>query len=65
MTKQQLRETLKKYAKGDFITQSQIAEALSYKCVKSVTKYTEGLMRVQGTRYYIGDVVERIMDDYK
>lgn len=61
VTKQKLTTALG----GAFTTRKQIAQAMGYKNPASVSKYVEGLPRVNGTRYWTEDVVERIMEDLR
>lgn len=50
---------------GAFTTRKQIAQALGYRNPASVAKYVEGLPKLNGTRYWSEDVVERIMGDLR
>lgn len=61
ITKQKLTTALG----GAFTTRKAVAAALGYKNPASVAKYLEGLPKVNGTRYWSEDVIERILGDYK
>lgn len=50
---------------GNFTTRKKVAQALQYKNPASVAKYFTGLPKVNGTRYWTEDVVERIMEDLR
>lgn len=59
MTKQDIKEILKKKAKADFIGRLQIAEALGYASPNSVDKYLRNLERI-GTKYLIDEVADEL-----
>lgn len=61
MTKQKLITALG----GAFTTRKQIAEALGYRNPASVAKYTAGLPKINGTRYWSEDIADRIMEDLR
>ncbi len=62
MTKAELTADLKKHCGGSsFITRVQLAQYMNYSSPKRVDRFLEGLDRISGTRYFIGDVAASIM----
>ena len=61
MTKSQLTNDLKKFCGGSFITRTDLAKFMRYQSPKRVDMFLDGLDRINGTRYFIADVAERIL----
>lgn len=61
MTKTEIAADLKKYCGGSFITRTELAKFMGYASPKRVDRFLDGLDRISGTRYFIGDVAERIL----
>lgn len=61
MTKTELTADLKRYCGGSFITRTELAKYMNYSSPKRVDRFLQGLDRISGTRYFCGDVAERIL----
>lgn len=61
MTKSEITADLKRYCGGSFITRTELAKFMGYASPKRVDRFLQGLDRISGTRYFIGDVAENIM----
>lgn len=62
MTKTELNADLRRHCGGSgFITRSQVASFFGVSEPRVIDKYLEGLERVSGKYYFIGDVSSNIM----
>lgn len=61
MTKNELTTELKRFCGGAFITRQQLAIFMGYSSPKRVDRFLQGLDRISGTRFFVPDVAERII----
>jgi len=63
MNKREVIAAMQKQCDGAlFVTKGELAKCLKYSDPKNVTKYLKGLDCINGTRYFIPDVVNRLFD---
>lgn len=61
MSRNELIRSMERYCNGaSFISKQQLKDFMGYKSVNSVTPYLYGIKSIN-RRYYIPDVVDRIM----
>lgn len=63
MDKREVIAAMQKQCNGaSFITKGELAKCLKYGDPKNVAKYLRGLDCINGTRYFIPDVVNRLFE---
>lgn len=65
MNKSDLAKSMRQFVQAEFVTRGELAKFLGYKDPHNVDRYIRDLQRVAGTRYYIPEVAESIMQDYQ
>lgn len=62
MTKNELTADMRRHCGGSsFISRTELASFMGYSCPKRVDRFLDGLDRIAGTRYFIGDVASNIL----
>lgn len=61
MTKAEITADLKRFCGGSFITRTELARYMGYSSPKRVDQFLNGLERINGTRYFCGEVAENIL----